>query len=446
MERVNGRVLDGKGQRLYRTAKQLIPGGTQLLSKRPEMFLPERWPSYYSKAEGVYVWDLNDRKYMDMSHNGIGSCILGASDPDVDAAVQEAIASGSMSTLNAPEEVELAELLCDLHPWADKVRYARTGGEAMAIAVRIARAHAGRSKVAFCGYHGWHDWYLASNLAEDDALDGHLLPGLEPTGVPRELLDTALPFNYNQIDELKSIVDGHGEDLGAIVMEPMRSHRPESGFLEGVREIADEIGAVLIFDECTSAFRQNTGGVHRLLGVEPDIAMFAKAMSNGYPMAAVIGEGEVMDAAQETFISSTYWTERIGPVAALTTIRKHRECDVPDHLKKIGSQVQDGWRSIADSKGLPVEVEGIKALSHFEIEYEEAKEAVTLFTQEMLKRGFLAGPSLYVTYAHTEQHVQSYLEAVEDVFEMIAEALGQGTVKKHLEGPVAHSGFERLAS
>jgi len=172
------------GQRLYVKAKTRIPGGTQLLSKRPELYLPEQWPSYYSRAKGVEVWDLDGNRYLDMCYNGIGACILGACDPDVDAAVRTAIDAGSMSTLNAPEEVELADLLCELHPWADMVRYARCGGEAMAVAVRIARAKTHRDIIAFCGYHGWHDWYLAANLGEETALDGHLLPGLQPAGVP----------------------------------------------------------------------------------------------------------------------------------------------------------------------------------------------------------------------------------------------------------------------
>jgi len=225
-----------------------------------------------------------------MSYNGIGSCVLGAADPDVDASVKEAIDAGSMSTLNAPEEMELAELLCELHPWAEMVRYARCGGEAMAIAVRIARARTQRDRVAFCGYHGWHDWYLAANLADDRALDGHLLPGLEPAGVPRGLMGTALPFRYNHIAELKSIVSRYRSELAAIVMEPIRDHDPAPGFLEEVREIAAHIGAVLVMDEITAGFRLNTGGAHLVFGIEPDIAVFAKAISNGYPMAAIIGQ------------------------------------------------------------------------------------------------------------------------------------------------------------
>ena len=295
------RTTCGTGQALYQGARRRIPGGTQLLSKRPEMFLPEQWPSYYAKAQGVTVWDLDGKAYIDMSYNGIGACILGHADAEVNAAVHAAVDAGSMSTLNCPEEAELADLLCALHPWAEMVRYTRSGGEAMTVAVRIARAYTGRDRVAFCGYHGWHDWYLAANLATESALDGHLLPGLDPAGVPRGLQGTALPFRYNHLEELHAIVSAHRHELAAIVMEPVRGQAPAPGFLEHVKNIATDIGAVLIFDEITAGFRLTTGGAHLVYGVEPDVAVFAKAISNGYPMAAIIGTGEVMPGGAEHF-------------------------------------------------------------------------------------------------------------------------------------------------
>jgi glutamate-1-semialdehyde 2,1-aminomutase len=436
--------MKGAGQKLYIKAKNRIPGGTQLLSKRPEMLLPDQWPAYYSRAKGVEVWDLDGTKYIDMSYNGIGACVLGAADSEVDTAVRAAIEAGSMSTLNAPEEVQLAELLCELHPWAEMVRYARCGGEAMAIAVRIARAKTRRDLVAFCGYHGWQDWYLAANLADDHALDGHLLPGLEPAGVPRGLLGTALPFRYNHIEELKAITSKYKDKVAAIVMEPIREHDPEPGFLEEIRQIASEIGAILIMDEITAGLRLNTGGAHLLYGLEPDMAVFAKAMSNGYPMAAIIGKSEIMQAAQSTFISSTYWTERIGPTAALATIRKHRRCQVAKHLVRLGTMVQEGWQEAARRTGLAIEVGGIKPLSHFAVLGEQSQAARTLFTQLMLERGFLASNSFYSTYAHQDKHIESYLEAVNETFTIIAAALKNGTVLAQLKGPVAHSGFRRL--
>lgn len=433
-----------RGQDLYRDARRRIPGGTQLLSKRPEMFLPGQWPAYYGRARGVETWDLEGRRYVDMGYCGIGSCILGFADPDVDDAVREALARGSMSTLNCPEEVELAELLCEIHPWASMVRYARTGGEAMALAVRIARAATSRDQIAFCGYHGWHDWYLAANLAADDALDGHLLPGLDPAGVPRSLQGTAHPFHYNRPEELEALVDSKGDSLAAVIMEPVRHVAPESGFLEEVRKLADRVGAVLIFDEITAGWRFTPGGVHLRLGVEPDIAVFAKAISNGYSMAAVIGRADVMDAAQQTFMSSTYWTERIGPTAALATIRKLQREPVARHLKSMGERVQAVWDEEAKAAALPISVTGFPALSQLSFDVEDAQAVKTLFVQEMLRRGFLTTGAFYASYAHREEHVERYQAAVSEVFPLLVSAVESGTVRGQIDGAVAHSGFQRL--
>ena len=341
-----------KGQALYGKAKARIRGGTQLLSKRPEMLAPEQWPSYYSRAQGSRIWDLDGNCYLDMSYSGIGACVLGYADPDVNAAVHAAVDRGSMSTLNCAEEVELADLLCEIHPWADMVRYTRCGGEAMAVAVRIARARTRRDKIAFCGYHGWHDWYLAANLGSDDALEGHLLPGLAPNGVPKVLAGTALPFRSNCIEELRAIVRRHGGELAAVVMEPCRGGPPAHGFLEEVRAVAKQCDAILIFDEITSGWRLNSGGAHLLYGVPPDIAVFAKAISNGYPMAAILGTGEAMQAAEDCFISSTYWTESIGPAAALATIKKHRACNVSARLARgRGNKGADGLEGCCATNG-----------------------------------------------------------------------------------------------
>lgn len=433
-----------RGPKLYEKARLRIPGGTQLLSKRPEMILPDHWPSYYSRAQGAEIWDLNGNKYVDMSYSGIGSCILGYADADINEAVLAAVRAGNMSTLNCPEEVELADLLCELHPWAEMVRYARGGGEAMAVAVRIARTYTHREKVAFCGYHGWHDWYLAANLSAQGALDAHLLPGLEPAGVPKSLEGTAIPFHYNRLDQLREIVSTFGTELAAIVMEPIRSQEPVPGFLESVRELSNESGAVLIFDEVTSGFRLNTGGAHLRYGVTPDIAVFAKALSNGYPMAALIGKGEVMQAAQKSFISSTYWTEKIGPAAAIATIHKHKQFEVATWLSQIGRRVQEEWITASQHAGVPIIVSGIFPLGHFEFKVPNAQAVRTLFTQMMLERGFLATNSFYAMYAHQQQQVDSYLHNVAEVFALLANAIERNEINKLLRGPVAHTGFYRL--
>lgn len=431
-----------RGVKLWNKAKKIIPGGSQLLSKRAEMFLPEQWPAYFKKAKGVDVWDLDGNKYVD-TYASVGACILGYADPDVNNAVKRTIDRGNISTLNCPEEVELAELLCRLHPWADMARFARGGGEAMAIAVRIARAYSNKDKIAFCGYHGWHDWYLAANLASGKNLEGHLLSGLEPIGVPKGLKDIAIPFNYNKIKELENIAKN--KNIGVIVMEPSRNHEPVDNFLQKVRRIADKIGAVLIFDEITIGWRLTIGGAHLKYGVSPDIAVFAKGMSNGFPMAAVIGKKKIMQVAQKTFISSSYWTERIGPVAALTAIKKMIANKIPNHLERIGGIITRGVRERAKKHNIRLLISGFSPMPHFYFDYGDDSQAVrTLFTQEMLKRGFLASNAVYVTYSFKEKHAKRYLKAVNEVFYLISKAVADNEVRVLLKGPVAHAGFKRL--
>lgn len=433
-----------KGSTLWQKAKTLIPGGNQLLSKRAEKFLPRLWPSYYLKAKGCEVWDLDGKHYYDFAGMGVGSCILGYADQDVNAAVLKAVQDGSMCSLNCYEEVELAEQLIALHPWAEMARFARTGGEACAIAIRIARATSGKDKVAFCGYHGWHDWYLSANLGDASNLDGQLLPGLDPLGVSRELKDTALPFNYNKLNELEALVDKCPDEIGVIIMEPRRARCPDPGFLEGVRKIADRIGAVLVFDEVTSGFRVNLGGIHLTYGVEPDITVFGKALGNGFPISAVIGRRNVMDCAQNSFISSTMWTERIGFVAALATIRKMEKNDVPEFLVRYGEKINNGWRKLAQKHGLKVYINGIPPLTHISFETDEPLAVQTLYTQEMLAKGYLLGAAVYTTYAYSNDIIDRFITDSDSVFAIIKEALIIGDVKKYLKGDIIHAGFKRL--
>lgn len=434
----------GKTEDLYIRAKELIPGGTQLLSKRQEMFLPGLWPSYYSKAKGCLIWDMDGRKYADMSYMGIGSCILGYADNDVDKAVKAAIAKSNMTTLNAPEEVELAELLINLHPWAHMVRYARSGGEAMSVAVRIGRAASKKDVVLFCGYHGWHDWYLSANLADDKALDGHLLPGLSPLGVPRKLKGTAHPFNYNDTKDFLRLIDKFKGDVGVVVLEVVRNRYPEKKFIDTVRKVTKDLKIVLIVDEITSGFRLNVGGAHLLFGLLPDIAVFAKGMSNGFPMAAIIGKGKVMRIAQDTFISSTYWTDRVGPAAALAAIKKMKVNNVPEHLKKTGAKVKNGLRDLSVKHEIGLEISGIDPLVHLSFLHKDPLVIKTLFTQFMLERGFLATTGFYASYAHKPKDVDMYLNSCDEAFKFLSRVIKEGRPERHLKSAVCHSGFKRL--
>ena len=434
--------ITGTGQKLWEKAKRIIPGGNMLLSKRPEMFLPDQWPSYFSKAKGCLVWDMDGKEYIDMSIMGIGTNTLGYGHPEVDAAIMNVIKSGNMSTFNAPEEVYLAEKLIDMHPWADMTRFARTGGEANAIAIRIARAASGKDKVAICGYHGWHDWYLSANLGDDSTLDGHLLPGLDPKGVPRNLKGTVIPFSYNNFPELEQLIAKH--EIGVIKMEVVRNEGPEDHFLEKVRALATKNNIVLLFDECTSGFRQSYGGIHKIYNVEPDMAVFGKALGNGYAVTAIIGRREIMESAQSTFISSTFWTERIGSVAALKTLEVMENERSWEKISQIGNDVSKKWLALGKKHHLPLKVTGISAIPSFGFNSPNKLSYKTFITQEMLKKGYLATNLIFASTAHTKEIVDGYFENLEPIFKTIKECEEGLDISSLLDGPVCHSGFKRL--
>lgn len=444
------RILDmkpgecNKTQALYKHACTRIPGGVQLLSKRPEMFAPNQWPAYFREARGCEIWDLDDRHYYDMGINSVGACILGYADPDVSRAVERRIRMGSISSLNPPEEVELADRLCEIHPWASKVRMARTGGELAAVAVRIARATTDRSAVAICGYHGWADWYLAANMGNNDSLRGHLLPGLDPLGVPRELRGTNFPFTYNDKAGLEKIIKEHGSNLAAVVMETCRNNDPEPGFLEFVREETRKAGVLLIFDEITIGWRLHHGGAHLRFGIEPDMALFAKSLGNGHPIAAVIGTDAAMEGANTSFISSSYWTESVGPVAGCATLQKLADIDAVGVVARQGAKLQKILRDAAAKHKIPVTVKGYPCLPSFSFDHPDANAIKTLYIQNMLEKGFLAGLLTFVTVAHTDVVLDKFAAALDESFAELADAIANNEVKKRLKGPEAHQGFRRL--
>jgi glutamate-1-semialdehyde 2,1-aminomutase len=440
----NEGAIMGTGQKLYKRAKRVIPGGNMLLSKRPEMFLPEKWPSYFSKSKGCKVWDLDGREYVDMSIMGIGTNTLGYGHPEVDEAVMKTVRDGNMSTLNCPEEVYLAEKLVELHPWADMVRFARTGGEINSIAIRIARASTGRDKIAICGYHGWHDWYLSTNLNSDQNLDGHLLPGLQPNGVPRGLTGTTLPFNYNDIGQLEKLVKDNKDEIAAIKMEVSRNEGPKGDYLQQVRDLATENNIILIFDECTSGFREAFGGLHKKYDVEPDLAVFAKALGNGYAISACIGRQEFMQSAQNTFISSTFWTERIGPSAALKTLEVMEREKSWDTITKIGNDISTRWKNLANKYELDIFTWGLPSLGGYTFNSVNALSYKTLITQELLKKGYLSGNSIYTCIEHKKEIIDNYFVELDPIFKVIKRCEDGLDVNTLIEGPLCHNGFKRL--
>ena len=435
--------MNDKSLLLQQKAARLIPGMVQLLSKRPDRYCRGVWPTYFKRAKGVEVTDLDGNSYLDFSIGGIGATVLGYADDDVNAAVREVVDAGSASTLNPPEEVALAEKLVELHPWADMVRFARGGGEAMSIAVRIARTATRKDTIVFCGYHGWCDWYLAANLGKKDALDGHWIPGLNPNGVPRGLTGTAIPFHFNDIGTFESAIAQAGDDLAAIVMEPIRNHVPTREFMDAVHAMAKARKVPLIIDEITAAFRICNGGAHLKLGFQPDMAVFSKALGNGFPISAVIGKGWVMECAQEAFITSTAWTERVGPAAALAMIEKFVRVDASSHMLALADRVKKAWESAAAKHGLQVHFGGFGPLLHFAFAEDHAVR-IAYFTQEMMRRGFLASGGFYAMYAHTFDQVDRYAVAVDEVFALIAASVADGSLRARLKGEPAASGFGRV--
>ena len=428
------------GQKMWRRAKTVIPGGTMLFSKNPDLFLPNFWPAYFEKTKGCNVWDLEGRKYFDFSMMGVGTNILGYSRKEVDDAVRKVINKGNMSTLNSKEEILLAEKLIHLHPWAGKVRFARTGGEAAAIALRIARAATGKDKVAICGYHGWHDWYLSANLSDSKNLNSHLMRNLPIKGVQKNLKNSAFVFDYNNFDQLKKIVSQNS--IGTVIMEVSRNEPPKKNFLENVRKLTKNKNIVLIFDECTTGFRETFGGLHLKYKINPDIAIFGKALGNGYAINAVIGTDSIMNYANSTFISSTFWTERIGSAAALKTL------DVMERIKSwtiisdLGKKVKTNWASIAKNYKMKIKVQGLNALPRFDFENINNLYYKTFISQEFLKKNILASNSIYVCTEHRIKFFDNYFDMLDSIFFKINKSIEDKIDSKELlNGPVCIGGL-----
>ncbi|MDZ4287239.1 MAG: aminotransferase class III-fold pyridoxal phosphate-dependent enzyme [Prosthecobacter sp.] len=429
---------------LWSYARQSVACGTGLMSKRAESFDPLTWPTYFSKACGSRVWDMQGRSFNDFT-GGVGAILLGYGDPDVNAAVRRRLSLGSYCTLNAPEEVALAEALLNLHPWAGKVRYARGGGDALALGVRIARAATGRSGIAFCGYHGWHDWYLAANLADERALDGHLLPGLEPLGVPRELRGTAKPFRYNDWASFEQALEALGDNLAAVVMEPMRSEEPRDNFLQRVADAVRARGGVFMVDEVTSGWRYGFPGGSARIGVDPDLAVYAKATSNGIPFGAVIGRAEVMDAANSSFISSSYWTDGLGAAAALACVGKMQRLPVQKHVWDLGFRLQSGLSDLAARHAeLGLKIGGMPCAPALSFQ-QHGQAAKVLMIRKMLERGFMVSSQWYLMWAHDTSQVAAVLNALDEVLAELAVLARQEKLEAEAGSIPSTPGFARLA-
>ena len=445
IKRNEGSVLS-TGQKLWKRAKNIIPGGNMLLSKRPEMYLPNKWPTYYSRAKGCYIWDMDNVKYTDLSLMSVGTNIMGYANSKIDNAVIKSIKKSNMSTFNCPEEIYLTEKLLDMHPHFHMARYARTGGEANAIAIRIARASSGKDKVAICGYHGWHDWYLSANHNSKEKkgiLKDHLLPGLSTNGVPKNLKNTTYPFMFNDYKTLEKICNKN--KIGVIKMEVFRNFPPKNNFLKKVRNLADRKNIVLIFDECTSGFRETFGGLHLKYKVNPDICILGKALGNGFPITTILGNKKVMEAAQNTFISSTFWTERSGYVAGLKTLEEMNKIKSWNIISNQGKKLKLKLVNLGQKYNLKIKISGLSSCPSFVINSEKWIKYKTYITQELLINKILGANTIYLSTSHNDKIIQKYINCLDKIFSKIKKCENNELdIDKILNSEVCHTGFKRL--
>lgn len=433
-----------KGWALYKKASKIIPGGVQLLSKRPEIFLPDQWPSYYKSANGSEVITLDGKKLYDFTNCSVGMCPLGYSNPKINKKVIDAINKGNTTTLNSYLEYECAKIILDLHKWADMARFTKSGGEAMSVAVRIARAYKGKDKVLFCGYHGWHDWYISANLKGSSKLDKHLLPGVSSKGVPKALNGLAIPFEFNNTIDFKKKLNANLNSIGCIVLEPARAFHSSDLFLKTIRSLSSKYDIPLIIDEITLGWHCTLGGYHKIRNLKPDIAVFSKGTTNGYPLGVIIGKKKIMKATSDTFISSAYWTENIGFAAAIATINYMKKNKVSEKLMSKGRKIKKIWSDIGSVENLPISITGIDSLTSFSFDHPKSDEMVTFFTQEMLKEGFLAHGSCYMMTAHSDKIIKKYKKACENVFKKISNIFYNHNCnfKKYINGRVKFAKFK----
>jgi glutamate-1-semialdehyde 2,1-aminomutase len=424
------------GISLYNYAKTIIPGGSTLFSKRSELHLPNKWPAYFSKAEKINVWDLKGNKFLDM-FCAVGTSILGYSNENVNASVLSNIKKGNMTSLNCPEEVYLAKKLIEHHPWASMAKFTRGGGEANALAIRIARSNTKKKNVAFCGYHGWHDWYLSSNLNSKNNLDIHLMSGLNYDGIPDNLKNTSFPFPYNNFEFLSKLI--LKKNIGIIKMEVMRNLEPENRFLQKIRDICNKKKIILIFDECTSGYRENMGGIHLKYKVNPDITIFGKALGSGYAINAIIGKKNVMKKAENTFISSTFWGERIGYTAALATINEFKRLNIFKKITDNGKVIKNKWLWLSKKHKVPIKIMGSDSIPSFEFLNNHLLNK-TYLTQQMLKNKILATNLVYINIFHNQKNISRYINVLDKIFYDISKK----NIRKKIKSKISYKPIKRI--
>ncbi len=402
-------------KKLWEIAKKIIPGGSMLLSKNPDRYLVNKWPAYYKKASGCCIWTIENKKFYDLGMMGVGTNILGYANKTINDEVIKAVQNSNVSTLNSPTDVELAKLLLKMNPWASSVKFTKSGGEALAVAVRLGRAFSKKDSIAFCGYHGWHDWYLSTNIFNKKNLNEDLIIDLPIEGVPKALKNTAIPFKFNDIKSFYQIFKKN-KNIGCVIMEVERNIKPNLVFLKKIREYCTKKNIILIFDECSSGFRAAYGGIYKKYKINPDIVMYGKALGNGYPIAAIVGKKYIMNSFHNTFISSTFWTENIGSTAAIATLKFMKKFKTWKIISKTGKYNKKKWQEISIKHGIPIKISGMDALPKFEFCSKKNEQLKNFVCSELLKNGFLGKNVIYVSITHSEKILKKYFNKLDKIF------------------------------
>ena len=434
-----------KSTELYDRAGELIPGWTQLISRRATGYAQGVSPVYATSAKGARFTDVDGNEYLDWVVC-FTAVVLGYADEVVDGAVKEQIDRGSLYSVNSPLEIEFAEELVDAIPSAEMVRYTKGGGDSCALAVRIARGGTGRDKILFSGYHGWHDWYQAANLLSEEGRGGATVTGTKPIGVPRALEGTAIPFAEGDLERLKRLFEENKGEVAAVMMEPIRSNDPPPGYLEAVKQLCHDNDAVLIFDEVSCGWRIAIGGAQEYYGITPDMTVVAKCISNGYPMGAVVGKREIMQEAEDMFISSSYWSDNIGLTSSITTIRELKRRDSPTRFREIGENIRAAVKEAIADVGISADVVGLSKSPALKIDLPDESlrpKVMTLFIQEMAKRGVHTAGGFMATLAHTDEDIKITADAAREALMVVRDGL-EGGLDELLEAKEKREAIQRI--
>jgi glutamate-1-semialdehyde aminotransferase len=407
---------------LHERASKVIPLGSQTFSKSRTQYPPGISPLFLTRGEGSKVWDVDGNCYIDFV-NSLASITLGYCDPDVTAAVEIQLKQGTIFTLPGTLEMEVAELLVDMIPCAEMVRFGKNGSDVTSAAIRVSRAFTGRDHVAVCGYHGWQDWYIGSTTRN--------------RGVPQVVRDLVHNFTFNDLSSLETIFQQFDQKVAAVILEPMNSTLPKPEFLKGVQELARKNGAVLIFDETITGFRYANGGAQEFFGVIPDLATFGKGIANGYPLSAICGRREIMMLMEEIFFSSTFGGELLSLAASQATLKKLRDKPVVETMRIRGQEVLDGVNALLKKAGVSdvISISGHPAWSFLVFKDNAgftSMEIKTFFLQEVFARGILTIGTHNLSYSHSREDIVQLLQTYESVFSKIRIELENRSLRSSL--------------